>query len=174
MKTKQILNVTGFVLGLGGLLLKANHFPGANICIMLSAVTLIFTLWKFGLTDNRANGMKSAMNYFLTGTMTFFLVGLIFKFLHWPGAGIFVVLAYGLAFSIPVVFMLSKTNFGISRQFMTSFFTYFILLIGLFPNNPIMKFLGNGDDYTYSQKTLSEADCDPATLQLADLKVEEE
>jgi hypothetical protein len=123
-------------------------------------------LWNYGLPANREAGISNKLNYFLVGTMSVFLVGLVFKFLHWPGAGIFVVVAYGLAFSIPLVMMAVKNDFRISRQFATTFFTYFILLIGLFPNNPISKFLGNGVDYTYSQKTMADAECGTETHQL--------
>jgi hypothetical protein len=46
---------------------------------------------------------------------------------------------------LPLILIFQKDNFRVSRQFIITFFTYFILLITLFPNNPIHKYFKGGD-----------------------------
>ncbi len=158
METKKVLNIAAFALAVISLFLKANHFMGANIALVLSAVLMLVSLFMFALNDNKESGLTPGLNYFLIGTMALFIIGVIFKFMHWPGSGIFVVMGYTLAFILPLILIAQKNDFKISRQFIIIFFTYFILVIGLFPNNPIHKFLGSAADYISSAKEVPAMD----------------
>ncbi len=144
MKTKTILNLTAFALVVTGVLFKANHFFGANIMITLSVAIMLFNLLRFGLKDNTEAGLNKPLNYFLIVTVAFYIVGILFKLMHWPGAGIFVYTAYPLAFVFPLILIVQKNEFKVSRQFIITFFTYFILLISLFPNNPVTTYFKGG------------------------------
>ncbi len=148
METRKILNCIAFALAVIGIIFKANYFPGANISIVLSGLIMLVTLIMFTIKDNKQAGLSNRMNYFLVGTMAFFIVGLIFKFQHWPSAGMFVIVGYILGFILPIVLIMQKNDFKVPGQFLVTFFTYFILLIARFPNNPISKYLGNGLEYT--------------------------
>ncbi len=144
MNTKKILNIAAFAFVVAGVLFKANHWNGAGISITLSGVIMLLTLFLYGLKDNKEAGLSNGLNYFLTGTFAFYIVGIIFKLQHWPGAGAFVIVAYGLAFIFPIFLILRKETFKVSGQFIITFFTYFILLISLFPNNPVHQYFKGG------------------------------
>jgi heme/copper-type cytochrome/quinol oxidase subunit 4 len=145
MNAKKILNIVAFALAVTGVLCKANHWPGASIALILSAVTMLLSLFMFGVKDNKEAGLSNGLNYFLVGTLALFIVGIIFKIQHWPSAGIFVVIGYALAFLLPIIIIAQKSDFKVSRQFTVTFLTYFIILISLFPNNPVEKYFKGGD-----------------------------
>ena len=145
MNMKKILNIAAFVLAVAGVLSKANHWPGANIALILSGATMLVTLFLFGVKDNKEAGLSNGLNYFLVGTLALFIVGIIFKIQHWPSAGIFVVMGYALAFLLPIIIIVQKRDFKVSRQFTVTFLTYFIILISLFPNNPAEKYFKGGE-----------------------------
>ncbi len=151
MDTKKILNITALALALIGVIFKANHFPGANICICLSGATMLVSLIMFGIKDNKEAGLADWLNYFLTGTLALYIVGIVFKFQHWPGAGLFVLTCYPLAFIFPLILIFQGGDFKVSKQFIISFFIYFILLISLFPNNPVQRFFGGNGENTMNQ-----------------------
>lgn len=163
MKTEKILNILAFMLVVIGVLFKANHWMGANISIVLAGATMLFTLFIYGVKDNREAGLSNGLNSFLIGTLALFIVGIIFKILHWTGAGIFVYIGYGLGFVFPLILIIQKANFKVSKQFTITFFTYFILLISLFPNNPVTKYFKGGaimNSNTY-QNNLNSAEQHP-------------
>ena len=142
---KTVINIAAFALVVTGVLFKANHLMGANISIVLSVAAMLSALFMFGIKDNKEAGLSDGMNYFLCGTLALFIVGILFKIMHWPGAGIFVYVCYGVAFILPLILILQKNEFKVSKQFVITFFTYFILLITLFPNNPLTKYFKGGN-----------------------------
>lgn len=88
--------ISGFIsafLMLFGAYFKIMHWPGANVMLVLGMLTLaivflplMFTLRLREKTEKRDKavlilGLFSAI---------YFLIGALFKFMHWPGAGIFV------------------------------------------------------------------------------------
>ncbi len=152
MKTKSIVNILAFAFLVSGLLLKANHLAGANIAIILSSAIMLSSLFLFALKDNKESGMTDTLNYLLIGSVSFWIISTLFKFMHWPGSQIIAIIGYTLAFLLPIIFIFQKQDFKISKQFFITFLTFFILIIGLIPHNPISRFLGDGDDYTVSEE----------------------
>ena len=149
---KNILNISGLVSVLSGLIFKANHLPGANVLILLAILSIFLSLVMHALKDNTESGMNDRLNYILVGFTVVSIVGATFRIFHWPGSAELSVIGYILIFSLPVIFLIQKTDFKISKQFFFSFLLFFSLVLGLFPNNPIHKLLGSGRDYVISEK----------------------
>jgi hypothetical protein len=149
---KKILNVSGLLFVLGGLIFKANHLPGASILILLSVLSIILSLVLPALKDNKEAGMNDRLNFILIGISVICVIGATFKIFHWPGASALGIVGYILMIVLPGIILVDKTDFKISKQFFFSFLLFFILVLGLFPNNPIHKLLGSGRDYTISEK----------------------
>ena len=105
---------------------------------------MLLALFTGSLKNKEEAESNKGLNYFLAGLLAFFIIGIEFKLMHWPGAGVFVVIAYILSFSLPIILMAQKSDFKVPRQFMITFFTYFILLIALFPKNPLTQFFKGG------------------------------
>ena len=138
MNTKKILNIVALVLVVIGLFLKTNHFMGANIAIILSALTMLVTLFMFAVKDNKEAGLSDWLNYFLVGTLSLWIIGAIFKFQHWEGSAIFLFVGYALAPLVPIALIFQTSDFKISKQFFITFFIFFILLLGVVPRNPYL------------------------------------
>ena len=105
---------------------------------------MLLTLFMFAIKDNKEAGMSDGLNYFFVGTLALYIVGVIFKLFQWPGAGIFVYTAYPLAFIFPIILIMQKNDFKVSRQFIITFFTYFILLISYFRYNHVTNYFNGG------------------------------
>jgi len=107
--TMKISAITGTVLLGFASLFKINHWPSAGIMMTLGAIclALIFlpsalgVLWKETKSGKRLFLFISA---FFAGM--FFILGILFKVQHWPGAGVMLSLSYlsGIIFFIPALF----------------------------------------------------------------------
>jgi sugar phosphate permease len=144
MKTQKVLNITAFALVVIGLLFKSLHWPGANIAILLSGVTMLLTLFMFAMKDNTEAGIKDSLNIFMVGTLSLWIIGAIFKILHWQGAQLLVIIAYILNVLFPLVLLLQKNEFKISRQFLITLLIFMLLVLGSIPNNPISRLFAEG------------------------------
>lgn len=106
--TMKISAITGTVLLGFASLFKIHHWPSAGIMMTLGAIclALIFlpsalgVLWKETKSGKRIFLFISA---FLAGM--FFILGILFKVQHWPGAGLMLSLSYlsGVIFFIPAL-----------------------------------------------------------------------
>lgn len=92
----KISGVTGTVLFGFAVLFKLQHWAGAGLMMTLGALILAFVfmpsalvvLWK----ETRSKGnVFLFVSAFLTGM--FFIIGILFKVQHWPGAGTILILA---------------------------------------------------------------------------------
>lgn len=91
---KNILLIIGLILV--GILFKIMHWPGAGVILSLTLMTLgcgyFFLAWKnfFTIKDNtylRIVGSLAAL------FISFMSTGMVFKFQHWPGAGLFITIS---------------------------------------------------------------------------------
>lgn len=82
---KKILNISGLVLVLGGLIFKANHLPGASVLILLSVLSILLNLLMFALRENKELGMRDNLNYMLIGFTVICVIGATFKIFHLAG-----------------------------------------------------------------------------------------
>lgn len=106
--TMKISGIAGTIMLGFASLFKIMHWPGAGILLVLGALTLAFifmpsalgVLWKETHNSKRLILYISA---FLTGM--FFIMGVLFKIQHWPGAGLILTLATlsAILFFIPAL-----------------------------------------------------------------------
>jgi hypothetical protein len=113
---------------------------------------MVVAVFVYAIQANEDAGMGKGLNLFITGSLVLFIAGVLFKILHWAGADALMKINYVLAFSFPAALILQKNDFRISRQYCITFFTFFILLLGVLPNNPLCRVFGNGRDYTSSER----------------------
>ena len=94
--TMKISGVAGTVLFGFAVLFKLQHWAGAGLMMVLGSVILAFVfmptalgvLWK----ETRSTGkLFLFISAFLAGM--FFIIGILFKVQHWPGAGTLLILA---------------------------------------------------------------------------------
>ncbi len=82
-----------------GAMFKVMHFPGAGILLTLSIFTLCFLFLPFALHNayHNSNPKRYGLIYIVTYIVFFIVfIGALFKVMHWPGAGWF------LIFGIPL------------------------------------------------------------------------
>jgi hypothetical protein len=107
-KTMKISGVTGtMMLGFASMF-KIEHFPGAGILMTLGAIILAFlflpsalsVLWK---ETHRGKRLFLFIAAFFAGL--FFIMGILLKIQHWPGAGLVLILAglSGILLFIPAL-----------------------------------------------------------------------
>lgn len=90
---KKSINLVGFTAALlffATIVMKINHFPGAGEAMAITGFVLSIYL-PFFLLYRSGNGMGSAA---IVGSVSASLInlGITFKFQHWPGAGVMLVL----------------------------------------------------------------------------------
>ena len=94
---KKSLNVVGFIAALlmfSTVVMKSNHLPGAEIVMVLSGVAVsiylpFFLLYKPG---EESNAKKNTVGVLGAISASILNLGITFKFMHWPGAGVMIVL----------------------------------------------------------------------------------
>jgi hypothetical protein len=104
-----------------GSLFKIMHWPGGGQLLILGIVMLILVFLPLALRNHyRTEGEKKNLLLYIVTWLTCFVVfgGMLFKIMHWPGAGIALVAALPFPYVIflPVfLFVTSKDkNFNIS------------------------------------------------------------
>lgn len=94
---KKSLNVVGFIAALlmfSTVVMKTNHLPGAAAFMVLSGVALsiylpFFLLYKPGEEPNSGTNKVGIVGAISASVLN---LGITFKFMHWPGAGVMIVL----------------------------------------------------------------------------------
>jgi hypothetical protein len=130
MKQKiYILGVITAMIVFTGTILKINHYPGAAILIIAGIVSLVLLFLPLALTNHyRANGNGKSLLLYIVTYITCFVVftGMLFKLLHWPYAGIFLIIALPFPYVVFLPVFLGVTskdkNFNIYN-------TVFVLLL---------------------------------------------
>lgn len=109
---KKSLNVVGFIAALlmfSTVVMKSNHLPGAGVIMALAGFGLsvylpFFLLYKSGEESNSEKNVAGVIGAISASVLN---LGITFKFQHWPGAGVMIVL--GLAsFALIFIPMLLK------------------------------------------------------------------
>ncbi len=98
-KTAYILGIVFVNLFLAGTLFKINHFPGAGIILMLSIFGFCFIFMPLILSLKYKIEKKHKILFVATFvTFAVMFTGAVFKMMHWPGAGIFIIIGLLLPF----------------------------------------------------------------------------
>lgn len=113
-KMKKIMKISGFVapvlLSLGSIF-KIMHWPGAGVIILLGFITLclIFLPASVYVLYKETNNKKSVTLYISSLMAAFALsISVLFKIMHWPGAGMLAIL--GIAIAILVIIPIILKN----------------------------------------------------------------
>jgi hypothetical protein len=142
---KQKINILGLVTVLilvTGTVFKVNHYPGASILLILGIITLVLIFLPLALLSHyRTQGTSQTKPLYISIWIASFVVfiAMLFKILHWPYAGTFLLIALPFPYVIflPVyLFVTSKIkNFNIYNTvfvlILLAFFSGFSALLAL-------------------------------------------
>lgn len=113
-KLKAILGATITIILTIGVLFKIMHWPGAGIMIVLSASALsLYIFFAAGILQFKFMSFEDKLSIFssrtkLAGTSASVLViGLLFKIMHWPGAGSMLVIGFSSLIIVSILFLYS-------------------------------------------------------------------
>lgn len=101
---KKIIYISGIVsanLMMFGAMFKVQHWPGANVMLTLAIVIFCFWFLPAALINNyQSQEVKKYKWLHIITFLVFFVVlmGALFKVMHWPGAGLFLVVGIPLPF----------------------------------------------------------------------------
>lgn len=134
MKTK--LPGIAFLLLIIGAIFKVEHWPGASIILLLSALNIIIsTLMEFTALekDSKNRGLQIIVAVMIVA----FSVGAVFKIFHWPGANL--IISIGMIVSAPasiMFFLFNKSNYNLSRNLVSGIFYLMLVLMVFLQGNP--------------------------------------
>ena len=135
MKTK-IPTVAFIVLAIGAFF-KMEHWPGANILLLLSGLLImISTMIEFTQLekDSKTRGLQIVVGVMVIACV----LGAIFKIFHWPGANFIVRVAMNVTIPAAIVFFFfGNKEYRLSRNLVAGIFYLLLLLMIFFPGNPI-------------------------------------
>lgn len=133
MKQKiYILGLITLLVVLLGLIFKINHWPAAGIMISAGMIIFVLVFLPLALTDHyKAEGSRINLPLYIVTYLTSLIVfsSMLFKIMHWPGAGILLIISLPLPYVVFLPVYLSVTskirNFNIYN-------TVFILMLLVF------------------------------------------
>jgi hypothetical protein len=104
--------VTTSVIFLGALL-KINHWPGGGYLLILGIITLVMVFLPLALRNHyRTEGGRRNLLLYTVTWLTCFVVfgGMLFKLMHWPGAGIALLIALPFPYVVFLPVFLAVTS----------------------------------------------------------------
>lgn len=113
---KKFIYISGTILLnllLIGVILKVGHWPGASILISVSLTLLVVMFFPLALISSyKSEEDKSQLHLYIIAYMTIAIVllGALFKIMHWPGAGIFLMIGIPLPFILFLPFYIRYHN----------------------------------------------------------------
>jgi hypothetical protein len=137
MKTK-IPTIAFSVFALGTFF-KMEHWPGANILLLLSAL-LIISSTSIEFTQLEKDRKIRGLQYGVAIMIIACSIAAIFKIFHWPGSDFLVNIAMNISIPVAIVFFFfSNVEYRLSRNLVAGIFYLLLLLMIFFPGNPIGK-----------------------------------
>lgn len=116
MKQKiYFLGLISAIILCTGVVLKVNHWPGAGILITAGTLILVFLFFPAALIDNyKVEGNSQNRILYIVTWITCFVVfiGMLFKLMHWPlaGVGLLVALPFPYLVFLPVFLIVTSKN----------------------------------------------------------------
>ncbi len=157
MKTK--LPAIAFLLLAIGAIFKSEHWPGANMLLLLSALSIVIsTVMEFTELDqdSKNRGLQIITSVMIVACS----IGAVFKIFHWPGADFIVSIAMNVTAPAAIVFFLfSKSSYNLSRNLVSGIFYLMLLLMVFFPGNPI----GEKANLSHQENIQHQNETDPAS-----------
>ncbi len=137
MKTKlPTIAFSAFALGT---FFKMEHWPGANILLLLSAL-LIISSTSIEFTQLEKDRKIRGLQYGVAIMIIACSIAAIFKIFHWPNSDFLVNIAMNISIPVAIVFFFfSNVEYRLSRNLVAGIFYLLLLLMIFFPGNPIGK-----------------------------------
>ena len=116
MKQKiYILGVVTSLIAFIGIIFKVNHFPGAGILMTVGLLLLVWLFLPLALVNNyKAEGNRQNLLLYIVTWLTCFVIftSMLFKIMHWPGAGIMLTIALPFPYIVflPVFLVVTAKN----------------------------------------------------------------
>ena len=161
---KKPIYITGMIclsIILIATIFKVSHFQGANILILIGvgAITFIFLPIVYSMLLKSTDD-ELLRFVFTTALISFFIdfIGMAFKILHWPGAGILLIIGIPLPF---ILFLPAYVRYHNKRKLKTNvnFFALvsFMIYLGIFSSLLAMDVSRNYlDAYAHSANNIVE------------------
>lgn len=136
LKVNNFLYITGLVGGIAfllGSLFKIQHWPASGILLTLGLSSLAFFFLPLFVVNRinvvRSKGLKVNYTYYITGLVAgvAFLLGIMFKFQHWPAAGFLSI--GGVAITFLVFFPMFIFQFVNDKENRDNNFLFLIYLL---------------------------------------------
>ena len=124
---KSFLNAAALVMGLMGVVFKANWWAGADVLIFSSLLLLFVSIVVFTLGDNAEAGVAKPLNFLMVGTLALGVVAAIFRILQWEGAAVLSFATVALLLLLSFWLLVSQATLVVSRQFLTVAMVLFTL-----------------------------------------------
>ncbi len=127
------IGLIALILAICGTVFKTLHYPGASILLTLGFMTLVLGFFPIALLDSYRNEPKRlSATFYIVTYITLFIVftGMLFKIMHWPGAGKILL----VAIVIPYILFLPVFLFSTSKVANYSIFNVVsvLLLTGIY------------------------------------------
>jgi len=115
---KQKIYILGLITSIiisTGIILKVNHWPAAGILITAGILILVFIFLPAALINNyRSEGnIQNRLLYIVTWITCFVVfIGMLFKVMHWPyaGVGLLIALPFPYIVFLPVFLIVTSKN----------------------------------------------------------------
>jgi len=113
---KKFIYVLGIILInvlLIGAIFKINHWPGAGVLLSLSMTLLVVGFFPLALIASyRSTSDKLQLHLYIIAyiTVAFVIIGMLFKIMHWPGAGVMLIIGIPLPFILFLPFYIRYHN----------------------------------------------------------------
>jgi hypothetical protein len=104
--------ITTSAIVIGGLL-KINHWPGAAYFLILGIVMLVLVFLPLALRNHyRTEGERKNPSLYIVTWVTCFVVfgGMLYKIMHWPGAGIALMISLPFPYVVFLPVFLASTS----------------------------------------------------------------
>lgn len=163
-KSVYYTGITSAMLMLFGCMFKIMHWPGASIMLILSVFLFCFYFLPVALIANyRSQEIPKNRALHIITFIVFFIsvMGVLFKVMHWPGAGIFLIVGLPLPFIVFLPAYLYSTrnekkdnsmNF-LGIMFGLTFLAVFSVLLALSISKQVLR---NGITRDYSIEKTTE------------------
>jgi len=133
MKQKlYILGLITAIIAFTGTIFKLNHLPAAGILITVGLVTLVLVFIPAALVNHyKAAGNRQNLLLHIITWLTCFVIftSMLFKIMHWPGAGIMLTIALPFPYVIFLPVFLATTSRNKNFSIYNTAFVLFLLAV---------------------------------------------
>ena len=97
------IGIVFFIITISGIMFKMMHYPGAAIMMTLGFSGLLFIYFPFSLISSfKGKGEKALKPLYIVTYLTLLVIftGMYFKIMHWPGAGMLLLIGIPFPFVV--------------------------------------------------------------------------